>query len=373
MSTTRSAATLTAWTPRKRSVVRPSSLVALAMLAAATQLAGAAGATADSQASHRTTSQVSVATDTATGHSSLALAQPAPQQVKPGQLIKYTVKVTNKSGTAQPNEWTDDLKDVLDDANWVGQITAKDGATDVTPLPTYDPAGRKISWKGTVPANKVYTFTYQVRIKDPYPGPPSADGKMPNTVTAINTNCPPGSTDKKCGTTDPSKKITVVTPDVDVEKTAWKDDKATVPLPDGATLKPGDKLYYKVTLKNTTQAAKTKYHWEDELKDVLDDANLLSPPFQKKGTVVDPKPAGTKLTWDGDIPAGGTVEFIYGLQVSNKGGNGVLSNGVQTSTTDSNCPPGTTNPRCKTPKDPNKKQKVGTADMDIEKTATVSN
>ncbi|WP_240691579.1 DUF11 domain-containing protein, partial [Amycolatopsis nivea] len=94
-------------------------------------------------------------------------------------------------------------------------------------------AAPRLTWTGDLPVGSSATVTYSVTVNNPVKG----DFKLANVVTSDTPggNCPPGSTDPRCGTTTPVAGL-------DITKVADKKD-----------VKPGDKVTYTVTVKNTGQ------------------------------------------------------------------------------------------------------------------------
>ncbi|MFF0451080.1 SpaA isopeptide-forming pilin-related protein [Streptomyces sp. NPDC004609] len=79
--------------------------------------------------------------------------------VDDGQVLTYTLSFTNTGRGPAPVDYTDPLAGVLDDAAWVGSVTASDGLT-VT-----GPAGSTLLITGTVAPDQTATVTYQVKVK----------------------------------------------------------------------------------------------------------------------------------------------------------------------------------------------------------------
>lgn len=95
--------------------------------------------------------------------------------VKPGQVVHYTVTVTNTSKyaytTAKPASFTDDLSQVTDDATYNGD--ASNGATV---------QGNKLSWAGALGVGQTVTVTYSFTVNNPDTG----DKKLVNVVDPGN-------------------------------------------------------------------------------------------------------------------------------------------------------------------------------------------
>ncbi|MCB7135723.1 DUF7927 domain-containing protein [Cellulosimicrobium marinum] len=107
----------------------------------------------------------------------------AGDEVQPGDVVAYTVVVTN-TGTFvytddDPAEVTDDLSAVLDDAAWNDDAAA---APDVGAVAFAEP---ELTWSGPLDPGADVTLTYSVTVNAPATG----DGQLDNVVTG-----PPEST-----------------------------------------------------------------------------------------------------------------------------------------------------------------------------------
>ncbi|KFU77992.1 hypothetical protein BB31_27930 [Amycolatopsis lurida NRRL 2430] len=241
------------------------------------------------------------------------------QSANPGDVVKYTVTVRNTGRTKLTGAtFTDDLTQVLDDAAY-----QNDGAATIGGV-TY--AAPKLTWTGDLEVGATATVTYTVKVKNPNTG----DKKLSNVVTSETPggNCPPGSTDPKCGTTTPVSGLTI-------EKSV-----------DKQSADPGDVVKYTVTVKNTGQTMLTGATFTDDLTQVLDDAA-----YQNDGaaTIGGVTYAAPKLTWTGDLEIGATSVVTYTVKVKSPNtGDNVLKNVVSSETPGGNCPPGSTDPKCGT-------------------------
>lgn len=77
-----------------------------------------------------------------------------------GDVVEYTVRVTNTGGVdlteADPARMSDDLRDVLDDASYNGDVRATSGTASL--------AGSTLNWEGALPAGATATITYSVTV-----------------------------------------------------------------------------------------------------------------------------------------------------------------------------------------------------------------
>jgi uncharacterized repeat protein (TIGR01451 family) len=133
-------------------------------------------------------------------------------KVKPGQVVKYTILVTNAGQvaftTSHPAIFTDDLSAVLDDATYHGGAASQPAATITYSAPV-------LTWTGALPVGGTAVVTYQVTVTEPDNG----DGKLHNVVTTptdpggVRTgNCPTGSSDPNCSTTSAVSSEAVLPP-----------------------------------------------------------------------------------------------------------------------------------------------------------------
>ncbi|MEV0675655.1 GEVED domain-containing protein [Actinosynnema sp. NPDC050436] len=234
----------------------------------------------------------------------------------PGDVVTYAVTVRNSGRTPQNASFSDDLTGVLDDATWGGATASTGTAVFTSP---------NLAWSGTLAVGATATVTYRVTVRNPAPG----DSALANAVTSTTpgSNCPTGSTDPRCKTSTPVSGVAIT-------KTADRTD-----------AKPGDVVTYTVVVRNTGKTALTGATFSDDLTDVVDDAAYGSA-TATTGTTTYAEPT---LTWTGDVPVGGTATVTYAVTVRNPvPGNSRLRNAVTSATPGSNCPTGTTDPRCST-------------------------
>ncbi|SDH73444.1 conserved repeat domain-containing protein/fimbrial isopeptide formation D2 domain-containing protein [Leifsonia sp. 98AMF] len=219
------------------------------------------------------------------------------ETVKPGDTVTYTVTVKNTGKVAytagSPAAFRDDLTNVLDDAKYNGDATqgAKvEGAT--------------LTWSGPLGVGQTLTVTYSVTVNKPDTG----------NLTLVNAVVPtvPG------GTCDPQDSCITHTPlrAFTVAKT----------VSTTAAVKPGAKVSYTVTVKNTGAVAFTTEKpasFTDDMSDVLDDATYNNDATH--GAVLQ----GTTLSWSGALDLGQTIAVTYSVTVKQAGaGNGRLVNTV---------------------------------------------
>ncbi|WP_420368979.1 hypothetical protein [Curtobacterium sp. L1-20] len=227
--------------------------------------------------------------------------------VTPGGKVAYTVTVKN-TGKAdytseKPASFRDDLTNVLDDAEYNGDATQGAKVT-----------GNTLTWAGPLKVGQTVKVTYSVTVKDPDTG----NLNLVNAVapTGDGGDCDP---DGSCITHTPVKAFTVT-------KTVSTTD----------AVKPGTKVGYTVTVKNTGAVAFTAADpasFTDDMSNVLDDATYNSDATH--GATLQ----GTTLTWSGPLEVGRTIEVTYSVTVKPVGsGNGRLINTVDPAV-DGSCDP----------------------------------
>ncbi len=221
--------------------------------------------------------------------------------VRPGDVLGYTLTVTNEGATALTGAVvTDDLADVLDDATLV-ELPA--GATL---------EGTTLTWN--VPAVAVdgtATLTYQVKL-------------APRTTGAIVRNVavpasPGGACTESCETV--------------AHTVAWTLTKTSDPG-SGATVEPGDQVTYTLTVANTGPVTLAGAVVVDDMSGLLDDADLAG--ALPAGTSL----AGSTLTWAvPEVPVGETVSVRYTVTVK-PGAYGITLGNVATGDGADSCAPG---------------------------------
>ncbi|MFC4335266.1 DUF7927 domain-containing protein [Salininema proteolyticum] len=247
---------------------------------------------------------------------------------KPGEDVAYTVTITNTGTVAYTGTTvTDDMSGVVDDATFNDDASADSGEVSYTE-PT-------LTWTGDVPVGGTVVITYTVTVNDPISG----DGELGNVVTG-----PPGSPCEE-GSDDPACQPEVPLAALEIEKTA-----------DKSTVIPGEDVAYTVTITNPGQADFTGAEVTDDLTEVIDDAAYNDDASADAGAIAYAEPV---LTWTGDVAVGATVTITYTVTVDSPiTGDSELDNTV-TGPPGSNCPDGSTDPRCTT--------NIGAASLEIAK------
>lgn len=235
---------------------------------------------------------------------------------EPGSVVEYTITVSepDTSSAPYPNpSLSDDLSDILDDADYNGDVavSASGGTATVS--------GNTLSWShdAIMPGQEI-TITYSVTVKSPNTG----NHILLNTVVP-----PPGITcGSSCVTINP-------VPGVVFTKTAST-----------AVAHPGDVVTYTVTAENIGEVDYTAGYpasFTDDLTDVLLDASFNAGSETGGVTYSDPS-----IEWTGSLAAGATATFSYAVTILADGGDDVLDNTVVSTTPGNNCADSSTDPDC---------------------------
>jgi uncharacterized repeat protein (TIGR01451 family) len=246
--------------------------------------------------------------------------------VVPGQVIGYTVTITN-TGTAPYTgvAVTDSFAQMLDDATYNNDASANSGTV------TY--AAPVLTWTGDLDPGASAVITFTVTADNPDTG----DKLVITTVAsaAAGSSCPPGTTTSPCQLIVP-----VLTPALTIVKTAST-----------ATPIPGQQVTYTITVRDTGQTPYTAATFTDPLTGVLDDAAYdgdAAAVITGTGTIAGTVSYnGSAVSWTGDLAVGASVTITYSVIIDNPDtGDLVLANTVTSPTAGSNCAAGSADPRC---------------------------
>ena len=228
-----------------------------------------------------------------------------------GQTVTYTVTGSNTGNTdLNPVKLTDNLATVLSYANYVAGSAAAtiDGVSVGAPTLT----GTTLQWSGAVPQGKSVVVTYKVTVK-------------PNLLTTNvlrNAVIGSGEDPAKPGVTVPSNCVdgtergcfTELTP---AKVEGWQLDKSSNPV-SGSLVNPGQIITYTVTGVNTGNSPQASA-FSDDLTNVLTNATLVAGSVTltyNGNSQTPPALSGNKLSWSGNVPAGGVVVMTYQVKVN---------------------------------------------------------
>ncbi|WP_372968613.1 hypothetical protein [Microbacterium sp.] len=227
-----------------------------------------------------------------------------PAMAEPGDVVTYTVTVTNTGGLpytdAEPASFTDDLSRVLDDSSYNDDVSVGGGV-----------AGDTLTWSGPLEIGETIQVTYSVTVDDPVEG----DFLLRNVVApaAPGGECVPDS----CITETPVASYRV---------------QKQVDVPNASV---GDVVTYTVTVTNTGLVAYTDASpavFDDDLSGVLDDATYNDD--ASGGAFV----AGDLMSWTGALAVGATATVTYSVTVNDPvTGDGLLRNAVTASGPGGSC------------------------------------
>ncbi len=222
--------------------------------------------------------------------------------VQPGDVVEYTITVTN-DGEADytavaPAGVRDDMSDVLDDASYNRDAEAISSTGAVIPGPAF--AAEVLTWAGPLPVGEVVTITYSVTVTN------QGDADLVNSASPV------------CGAgviCDPS------TPPVEVLLPRITPDKTSDPA-SGSDVAAGAVITYTLTFTNDGQAT-GEVGATDDLSDVIDDAALTGDPqvdLEGVSAVYDADAQTIRV--EGALAPGQVVTVTYAVTVGADGERG---------------------------------------------------
>lgn len=201
--------------------------------------------------------------------------------VKPGEIVQYTVRITNPAmADLEEITVTDDLSDVLNNSTWEGDATSSAGALKLE--------GTHLNWTGSVPAQGIVTFTYSVRMSSTVVAPAT----IRNVVTSVDSPSVP-SVENPVGTV--------------------KLLKTSIPA-SGESVRPGQKVSYSIIVSNPAKVDQNLVTVTDDLSEVLNSAKLSGEPTASDGSMV--TVSGNTLVWTGTVPAQDRITIEYVVTVN---------------------------------------------------------
>jgi large repetitive protein len=237
----------------------------------------------------------------------------------PGATVGYTVTVTNSGQTPYTGAaFTDSLAGALDDAAYNGNAAATAGSV------TY--SSPNLAWTGDLAVGATAVITFSVTVNSPDTG----DKVLVTTIASgtVGSNCPPGGSNPSCTVT-----VAGITPALTITAAASP-----------GTAVPGAVVHYTVTVTDSGQTPYTAANVSVSLAGVLDDAAYDGDATATGGSVSFTSP---NLAWTGSLAVGATVTITYSATVNNPDtGDHILASTVTSASAGSNCPAGSTDPRC---------------------------
>ncbi|MCT1480023.1 DUF11 domain-containing protein, partial [Microbacterium sp. p3-SID336] len=230
-------------------------------------------------------------------------AVPSSTPTVAGSTITYTLHFDNDGFAPATVDAIDDLTGVLDDAVVTTEPASVDGLTAVR-------NGAQTSITGTVPVGARYTVTYTVTV---LPDGQRGDSVATNFLLAPG-ETPPG--DGVCDPADASYPDCTSTPITSVTYTKSVSASETPAVE-------GTELTYTITITNTG-ATPADVMRDDNLVDVLDDADLTGAPESDTASVTLDGPTDGILEIRGDLAVGATATVTYTVTVkapSDRGNN----------------------------------------------------
>jgi len=231
--------------------------------------------------------------------------------VSPAQTITYTISGTNTSSGPINAVLTDDLTNVLPNANYdFGSVTATiDGAA----VGVLNQSPTTMSWSGSVPAGKTVIMTYSVQVKQ------NATVRQNITNGVVGTATNPTNPNEQLPTSCPTGKEPGCSSTVVVGAASVQVAKASVPA-NGMRVNSGDTVAYTLTAQNNGTLDLDPVVLSDNLADVLDNADLIPSSViatMDGQTLAAPTYSDTTktLTWSGPVPVGKTVTVSYSVTV----------------------------------------------------------
>jgi large repetitive protein len=240
---------------------------------------------------------------------------------RPGQRVTITVTIADTGQTPYTGAVVaDEIGDSFDDAAYDNNATATTGTLG------YAASTGTITWTGRVSPGGSAGITYSLTVKNPDSGDKLLLSDLSSPTTG--SNCPQGNSDPACILTIP-----VRTQALTIATTA-----------NTATAVPGQVITYTITITDTGQIPYTGATVTNDLTDVIDAAAYNHDAATTSGTLTFTTP---NLTWTGNLTPGDTATITYTATVNKPDtGSATLTSTLTSRAPGSNCPAGTTDPRC---------------------------
>jgi uncharacterized repeat protein (TIGR01451 family) len=221
-----------------------------------------------------------------------------------GDTLDFRIHVDN-SGNANATNRT--VTDVLSYALVANSAPFDTATCNLTC--SYDAGTHTITWTGIgILAGSSIDLTFSVKLNDAFP---TGTTHLPNVVILAGSNCGEGSSDSKCSTdtTVTAAPSLALTKEVSVAGGAFAHS---------GSAQPGDKLTYRLTIKNTGNADATGQSVTDDLSSVLAHAAWNGDAAASSGSAAFSSP---NLTWSGITIAanGGTATLTFSVTLASTG------------------------------------------------------
>ena len=250
--------------------------------------------------------------------------QASATSVAPGGTVGFTITISNTGETAfEDAVVTDEMREVLDEADYDGNATATTGAL------SFDSS--ELTWTGDLAVGATATVTYSLAVAANTDG--EQDQTLFNAVSSdeAGSTCPPGTDNPACWAT-----VDILVPGLTLAKTS---DVAHATL--------GARVTYTITVTNTGQTPYSAAAFSDPLIGVLDDATY--DPTGTGATSGTPGYSAGVLSWSGALAVGASATITYAVTVNNPDtGDRSMLDTVTSTNTGSNCASGSSDARCST-------------------------
>ncbi|MGO3884669.1 MAG: DUF6923 family protein [Mycetocola sp.] len=234
---------------------------------------------------------------------------------RPGDTITYTVSATNTGTgdytTSDPAVIFDDLSDVLDDAEYNGDLAADRTGDTGEALPL-------LSWSGALPIGETVTLSYSVTLASGGDGlvrnvawePEDPEITTPPTCDPRTDEGHDATTGEACASTEG------LLPKLRVAKSS---DVSSLPAV-------GKTATYTITVTNDGPGeftAEDPATMTDDMSKVLDDAELVDGSLT--ASTGDVERSGTELSWTGALAAGSSATISYTVRYTGEGDRELLN------------------------------------------------
>ncbi|WP_261165246.1 DUF11 domain-containing protein [Microbacterium sp. Marseille-Q6965] len=210
--------------------------------------------------------------------------------VQAGDVVTYTVTVTQAGPAGVAASVVDDLSDVLDDATYNGDVAATGGTASVD--------GATLSWAGDMAPGDEVTITYSVTVTG------EGNTTLANVVTSTS---PAGECVTAADGTEQCRTV---------HKTGGYVFAKTADPASGTQVNKGDTVTYTLTVTQRGQGAIADAVVTDDVAGVLSASSWNDDATATAGEVTRD---GNTLTWTGDLGVGQTATITYSVTVTSDG------------------------------------------------------